>query len=277
MICTRWPSRPPRLMVQCGGTLGIPINVGFINFTLNNIYAYQFKAPRHAHVYMPPQTAPSLSKKIYCIPFPAKPLSKPILFVDCISRNYLQWLTNQGIHVFFPILYFSECVGNESPMLLTLGSNFEKTHTYRIWNTSIPLDSNHMFCRYGCDLHLKIFRSYFRRGKTWGVSPRDLTYCSHKSVCIVTTNPGGSVLIAFISCYFQFRPVNVSILYLRCQYHARSESRFACFSQCYVTWCPLTTGIVTSQFPPRDAALATRHLTHFILACLNYAGLIPNV
>ena len=181
------------------------------------------------------------------------------------------------VYMCFSQYYFSECVGNESPTLLTLGSNYEKTHTYRIWNTSIPLDSNHMFCRYGCDLHLKIFRLYFRRGKTWGVSPRDLTYCSHKSVCIVTTNPGGSVLIAFISCYFQFRPVNVSILYLRCQYHARSESRFACLSHCYVSWCPLTTGIVTSQFPPRVAALATRHLTHFILACLNYAGLIPNV
>ena len=37
---------------------------------------------------------------------------------------------------------------------------------------------------------------------------------------------------------------------------------FSCYSHCYVTWCPLTTGIVASQWPSaRDAVLVTRHLT----------------
>ena len=50
----------------------------------------------------------------------------------------------------------------------------------------------------------------------------------------------------------------------------RRESRFACYSHCYVTRCHLTTGIVTSQYPSsRDAALVTRYLTPLISACLN--------
>ena len=103
-----------------------------------------------------------------------------------------------------------------------------------------------------------------------GVSPRDLTYCSHKPECIVTTNPDRSVLITIITCHFQFRPVNVSILHLKYDYRARSESRFACNSHCYVTWYPLTTGIVASQCPlARDAVLVTRYLTPFRSACLN--------
>ena len=103
-----------------------------------------------------------------------------------------------------------------------------------------------------------------------GVSPRDLTYCSHKPECIVTTNPDRSVLITIITWHFRFRPVNVSILHLKYDYRARSESRFACYSHCYVTWYPLTTGIVASQCPSaRDAVLVTRYLTPFILACLN--------
>ena len=92
-----------------------------------------------------------------------------------------------------------------------------------------------------------------------GVSPRDLTYCSHKPECIATTNRDRSVLITIITWHFQFRPVNVSILHLKDDYHARSESRFACYAHCYVTWCPLTTGIVASQCPSaRDAVLVTR-------------------
>ena len=103
-----------------------------------------------------------------------------------------------------------------------------------------------------------------------GVSPRDLTYCSHKPECIGTTNPDRSVLIPIITWHFQFRPVNVSILHLKYEYCARSESRFACYPHCYVMWCPLTTGIVASQFPSsRDAALVTRYLTPFISAYLN--------
>ena len=100
--------------------------------------------------------------------------------------------------------------------------------------------------------------------------PRDLTYCSHKPECIVTTNPDTSVLITIITWHFQFRPVNVSILHLKDDYRARSESRFACYAHCYVTWWPLTTGIVASQGPSTtDAVLVTRYLTPFTSACLN--------
>ena len=41
--------------------------------------------------------------------------------------------------------------------------------------------------------------------------PRILTYCSHKSECIVKTNTDRSVLITIITWHFQFHLVNVSI------------------------------------------------------------------
>ena len=101
-----------------------------------------------------------------------------------------------------------------------------------------------------------------RKSNPEGVSPRDLTYWSHKPECIMTTKPDRSVLITIITWHFQFRPVNGSILHLKYDYRARSESRSACYSHCYVTWCPLTTGIVASQCPSaRDAVLVTRYLT----------------
>ena len=69
---------------------------------------------------------------------------------------------------------------------------------------------------------------------------------------------------------FQFHLMNVSILHLKYQYGARSESRFACYSHCYVMWCPLTMKFVDLQCPSsRDAALMTCYLTPLILACLN--------
>ena len=109
-----------------------------------------------------------------------------------------------------------------------------------------------------------------RKSNPEGVSPRDLTSCWHKPECIVTTNPSRSVLITIITWHFQFRPMNVSILHLKDDYRARSESRFACYAHCYVTWCPLTTGIVASQWPSaRDAVLVTRYPTPFTSACLN--------
>ena len=109
-----------------------------------------------------------------------------------------------------------------------------------------------------------------RKSNPEGVIPRDMTYCSHKPVCMMTTNSDWSVLITIITSHFQVHPVNASILCLKYEYCARSESRFACYSHCYVTWCPLTTGIVTSQFPPsRDAALVTRYFLPFISACFN--------
>ena len=109
-----------------------------------------------------------------------------------------------------------------------------------------------------------------RKSNPEGVSPRDLTYCSHKPECIVTTNPDRSVLITIITWHFQFRPVNVSILHLKYDYRAQSESPFACYSHCYVMWYPLTMGIAASQCPSaRSAVLVTRYLTPFISACLN--------
>ena len=109
-----------------------------------------------------------------------------------------------------------------------------------------------------------------RKSNPEGVSPRDLTYCSHKPESIVTTNPDRSVLIPIITWHFQFRPVNVSILHLKYDCRARSESRFACYSHCNVTWYPFATGIVASQCPSaRDAVLVTRYLTPFISVCLN--------
>ena len=90
--------------------------------------------------------------------------------------------------------------------------------------------------------------------------------------------------VTLYSWHFQFHSVNVSILHLKYEYRARSESHFACYSHCYITWCPLTTGIVASQFPSsRDAALVTCYITPFMSACLDllkrflpqYSGL-PN-
>ena len=62
-----------------------------------------------------------------------------------------------------------------------------------------------------------------------GVSPRDLTYCSHKPECIGTTNPDRSVLITIITWHFQFHPVNVSNLHVKGAYvlEARAISRAA--------------------------------------------------
>ena len=59
---------------------------------------------------------------------------------------------------------------------------------------------------------------------------------------IVTTNPDRSVLIPIITWHFSFQSVNVDILNLNFEYGTRNESRFACYSHCYVTWCPLTKG-----------------------------------
>ena len=86
-------------------------------------------------------------------------------------------------------------------------------------------------------------RGYVRNRK-WdpkAVRPSDLTYCSHKPACIVTTNPDRSVLITIITWHFQFHVVNVSILHLKYKYGAQSESHFACYSHRYVTWWPVTT------------------------------------
>ena len=90
-----------------------------------------------------------------------------------------------------------------------------------------------------------------------------------KPECIVTTNPDRSVLITIITWHFQFHLVNVSILCLKYEYGAWGESRFACYSHCYVIWCPLMTGIVASQCTSAsDAVLMTCFLTPLTSACL---------
>ena len=54
-----------------------------------------------------------------------------------------------------------------------------------------------------------------RKSNPEGISPRDLTYCSHKPECIGTTNPDRSVLITLILWHFQSHPVNVSNLHVK--------------------------------------------------------------
>ena len=50
--------------------------------------------------------------------------------------------------------------------------------------------------------------------------PMDLTYCSHKPECVVTTSPDRSVLITIITRNFQFQLVNVDIRHLKYGYGA---------------------------------------------------------
>ena len=71
--------------------------------------------------------------------------------------------------------------------------------------------------------------------RTVGTSPRALTI-----------PPNKSVLITIITWHFQFHLINVSILHLNYEYDALSENRFACYPDCYITWCPFMTGIVAS-------------------------------
>ena len=75
-------------------------------------------------------------------------------------------------------------------------------------------------------------------------------------------NPKKSVLITIITWHFQFQPVNDNILHLISGYHVWSESRVACYSHCYATWCRLRTWIVASQSPSsRDLMLVTHYFT----------------
>ena len=57
---------------------------------------------------------------------------------------------------------------------------------------------------------------------------------------------------------FSFHLMNVNILHLKYEYCAQSESCFACYSHCYITWFPLMTRIVASQCP-----LATSFKGHY--------------
>ena len=121
--------------------------------------------------------------------------------------------------------------------------------------------------RFGCPNALGLVRN--RNSNPGGVSHRDLTYCSHKPECIGTTNPDRSVLITIITWHFQFHPVNISNLHVKGAYVFEARA-VTCSSHCYVTSCPLTTGIVASQYPSsRDAELVRGCLSPLISACLN--------
>ena len=101
----------------------------------------------------------------------------------------------------------------------------------------------------GVSSHVARGRVRHSKSNPEAVRPMDFTCCSHKPECIVSSCPDKSILITTITWQFQFHLVNVSIRHLRYEYRARSESRFACCSHCYITWCPLTTGSVVSQCP----------------------------
>ena len=76
----------------------------------------------------------------------------------------------------------------------------------------------------------------------------------HDIECIGKTNPDRSVLITIITWHFQFHPVNVSNLLVKGTYVL--ETRAVSPAPPIVTWYPLTTGIVASQYPStRDAVL----------------------
>ena len=71
--------------------------------------------------------------------------------------------------------------------------------------------------------------------------------------------------------FFLFHPLNVSSIHVKGAYvlEAKAMSR-ASPIVCYVTWCPLTTGIVALQYPSsREAVLVRRCPTPLISVRLN--------
>ena len=69
--------------------------------------------------------------------------------------------------------------------------------------------------------------------------------------------------------------MDVRISHLNDDHRGRSESHFACYSHCDVTWRPLATGNCCLTMPSsRDAVLVTRYLEPFISKCLNAVKII---
>ena len=97
-----------------------------------------------------------------------------------------------------------------------------------------------------------------RKSNPGVVRPRDLTYCSHKPECIVTTNHDIPVLILIITWHFHFHLVNVSTHQLRYVYRAQSEMRFTSYSDYHHVVsltegnCPLTILVIKGRCA-RDA------------------------
>ena len=131
-----------------------------------------------------------------------------------------------------------------------------------------------------------------RKSNTEVDRPRDLTYCSHKRECIVTTNPdiGRGIWLPVLHCdkktrqigpnheynmTFQSHLMNVRIRHLKCDYDARRGNRFACYSHCYVTWRFLTPWNVTLQCPSaRNTCARDAQPNTLISACLKLLKMI---
>ena len=136
-----------------------------------------------------------------------------------------------------------------------------QTITKQQYNTNLL----HISCDYGIRLVLVGFVVIM--SQTGSEIQRPLgqgIWCTVHTKCIVTRNP-------IITWHFQFHFVNVGILHLKYKYGVQGESRFTCYSHCYVMWCPLMTGIVISQCQSRDGFTPLKHIynenTNIIEGC----------
>ena len=101
-------------------------------------------------------------------------------------------------------------------------------HVQRIKTDSRGLFSHSTRLRANLNSHLKTER------------PRDLTYCLYKYELMVTINPDGSELIHKTWENFNVSPLVFST-YIKRRICCYSNICFACYSLCYVMWCPITT------------------------------------
>ena len=90
------------------------------------------------------------------------------------------------------------------------------------------------------------------------VESKDWTCCSHKPEKFVTTQPDRSALI----------PIRIR--------HFNNVVHFACYTHCYVTWCPWRRELSPHNACPssRDAVLVMRYLTPSISPWLNPVKII---
>ena len=85
-------------------------------------------------------------------------------------------------------------------------------------STKNPMDNDIKTCSGGVCCPNAWGPVRIRKSNPEGVSPRNLTYCSHKPECSGTTNSDRFVLIRIITWHFQFQPVNVSNLRVKGAY-----------------------------------------------------------
>ena len=74
-----------------------------------------------------------------------------------------------------------------------------------------------------------------------------LVVCLHKPECVVTTSLDSSIMITIVTWHLPLK----------------NDSCFSCFPHCYVTWRPLTRGIVFKGPCARDALLHTFGISAF--------------